>query len=194
MANTHKDQGVRAISSRGNLFPSDLGPTRASILSTAFDEIGVVEQPLGSNRGPRVDEYMPSWARGGAWCAGFVCWVLKHATGAVPTGTYRVGVHSLMQDAKDKRLWGPKAQYLPSPGDIFVMDMGRGTGHVGFLIGYSQNRIETIEGNSNDRVRSLVRDLSDPRIVGFINTVPDEPYGACWWTGYGSFVEHDGTR
>ena len=38
----------------------------------------------------------------------------------------------------------------PQPGDIFIMDFGAGKGHTGFVSAVKGNRIETVEGNSND--------------------------------------------
>ena len=53
-----------------------------SIVQTALAEVGTKE--LGkSNRGPRIDEYQrATWLKPGdwgAWCASFVCWVIREA-------------------------------------------------------------------------------------------------------------------
>ena len=40
---------------------------------------------------------------------------------------------------------------VPQPGDIFIMDYGKGLGHTGFVEKVLQNgKIQTIEGNTND--------------------------------------------
>lgn len=179
--------------------PDGLGPKRTRIVEVALEELdrGVREEPPGSNRGPLVDRYLPSWTLtnpGPAWCAFFACWVLRQALGKIPTGSVRGGVHALKKDAENRGLYREKGAYDPAPGDVFVMDMGRGTGHVGFVIGYSGELIETIEGNSGDRVRAGVRKLSDPKLIGYIATVPKERFGACWMPGIGEGVESYSTR
>lgn len=179
--------------------PDGLGPKRTRIVEVALEELdrGVREEPPGSNRGPLVDRYLPSWTLtnpGPAWCAFFACWVLRQALGKIPTGSVRGGVHALKKDAENRGLYRDKGAYDPAPGDVFVMDMGRGTGHVGFVIGYSGELIETIEGNSGDRVRAGVRKLSDPKLIGFICTVPKERFDACWMPGIGEGVESYSTR
>lgn len=173
-----------------------LGPQRTRILETALGELdrGAREVPAGSNKGVRIAEYMPAWAYGGSWCAGFACWVLREALGSVPTGVYRVGVHALKDDAEKRGLWRPKGDELPEPGDLFIMDMGRGTGHVGFVIGYGGGAIETLEGNSGDRVRAGIRKLDDPKLIGFVCTVPEERYAMCWMPGIGADSSTDSTR
>ena len=54
-------------------------PLLSEALAQAAGEIGVMEQPLGSNRGPRVDQYLSSVGLDPtsghyAWCAAFVYW------------------------------------------------------------------------------------------------------------------------
>jgi hypothetical protein len=41
-------------------------------------------------------------------------------------------------------------KFLPLPGDIFIMDFGKGKGHTGFVESVNGDIIHTIEGNSND--------------------------------------------
>lgn len=176
-----------------------LGPQRTRIIEIALEELdkGVVEQPLGSNRGPLVDRYLPNWARtrpGPAWCAFFASWVLEKALGNVPTGRVRGSVHALKKDAKERKLWRPSADYEPAPGDLFLQDLGRGLGHTGFIIGSSSVDIETIEGNSGHRVRAGLRSFDDPRLIGFICTVPAEQYDMCWRPGSGTDATEDATR
>lgn len=176
-----------------------LGPQRTRILETALGELdrGVREVPPGSNRGPEVDKYIPSWLLtrpGPSWCALFVCWVLRQSLGKIPTGGVRAGVHALRKDAQERGLWRAVDEYDPAPGDLFVQDMGRGTGHVGFVIGYGGGVIETLEGNSGDRVRAGLRKLDDPKLIGYICTVPKERYTMCWMPGIGDDVSGLGTR
>lgn len=160
--------------------PVGLGPMRQRILEVALGELdrGVRERPAGSNRGPRVDVYLPTWARtkpGPAWCSWFACWVLTQALGHVPTGRARGGVATLRRDARLVGLWTPKGDGSIVPGDLVCLDYGRGKGHVGVVIGVDGKELATIEGNVRHAVRFGRRRLSDPLIVGTICTVPAEP-------------------
>ena len=121
-------------------------------------------------------------------------WVMRQALGKIPTGGVRGGVHALKKDAEQRGLYRPVEDYEPAPGDVFIMDMGRGTGHTGFVIGCSGELIETIEGNSGDRVRAGLRRLDDPKLIGFICAVPKERYPLCWMPGIGTDASGDGTR
>lgn len=193
------DQRVPELAARDPRIPLDLGAKRTAILRVAFGELdrGVKEEPPGSNRGPRVDLYIPSWARtrpGPPWCAWFATWVLEQALGDQNALGRTGGTSTLTARAQAADLWRPKAGYLPSPGDLFMMRMSSSSGHVGFVAGGYAGRIETVEGNSGDRVRHGVRSLDDARIIGFVCTVPEEPYLGCWWTGQGEDVSGAGTR
>lgn len=193
------DQRVPELAARDPRIPLGLGAKRSAILRVAFGELdlGVREEPPGSNRGPRIDVYLPAWARerpGPPWCAWFATWVLEQALGDQNVLGRTGGTSTLTARAQAADLWRPKASYLPSPGDLFMMKTGRGKGHVGFVSGYRAGRIETVEGNSGDRVRHGARELADERITGFICSVPDEAFESCWWTGFGEDVEGAGTR
>jgi hypothetical protein len=162
--------------------PDGLGPQRRRILEVALAELDldVREEPPGSNRGPRVDIYLPRWSRthpGPPWCAWFATWVLERALGKVPTGRRRGGVARLASDARQVGLYYPAGHGPFVPGDLFVMDHGRGAGHVGIVLRVDETgqAISTVEGNSGHRVRLGRRRLDDPEIVGTICTVPAEP-------------------
>src|SRR5690606_1447184 len=103
-------------------------------------------------------------------------------------------VMALKADAVEAGLWRARGEYEPAPGDLFVMDLPGPGGHVGIVLGWQATHFETIEGNSGDRVRHGVRSLDDTRIIGFVCTVPEEPFEACWSTGLGEDVSGSGTR
>jgi hypothetical protein len=55
---------------------------REKALRIALKEVGVKEQPPGSNRGPRVDQYQDADGlpgRGYPWCMAFVQWAYRQA-------------------------------------------------------------------------------------------------------------------
>jgi hypothetical protein len=136
---------------------------QARALQTAASQIGVMEQPPGSNRGPQVDIYLRSVGidpAGGsyAWCAAFVYWCFRDAAQALglPNPAIRsagvldcwnragaVGVH---------RISFAEANSTPAlvkPGMVFVMSMGSGNGHTGFVEEVDGVVLTTIEGNTN---------------------------------------------
>jgi hypothetical protein len=135
----------------------------AAALDTARSQIGVMEKPPGSNRGPQVDEYVKrvglNPAGAFAWCAAFVyfCFdeaavLLARANPVVKTG----GVldHWAKAGARGiKRVMAVRAVQNPAlvqPGQIFVIDTGRGTGHTGLVLEVLGGKLVTIEGNTND--------------------------------------------
>lgn len=118
-------------------------------VTTAISQLGVREIPKGSNAGPEVEIYLKSigLGKGYAWCMAFVYWVVSQAAlkTAIKNPLLKTG--------------GVLAQYraclslvvkTPQPGDVFIMDFGRGTGHTGFVEKVVGTKIYTIEGNTND--------------------------------------------
>ena len=59
-----------------------VAPLMQHVMAIAGGEVGVMEQPPGSNRGPQVDQYLTTVGlnpAGGsfAWCAAFVYWCFQ---------------------------------------------------------------------------------------------------------------------
>lgn len=133
-------------------------------VATAEEAEHIREQPPGSNRGPRVDEYLRAAgldpSKGSyAWCASFVVWCFEKAaramglTSPVPrTG----GVHDMWRKAGRagfRRIPYDIAVGDPSqvrPGHVFFIDTGGGHGHVGFVANRDGGNFLTIEGNTNE--------------------------------------------
>jgi hypothetical protein len=136
----------------------------AQTLVAAGREIGVREEPPGSNRGPRVDQYLRSVGlnpgQGSfAWCAAFVyfcftqaCIGLSMQNPVIRTAGVvehwdlagRRGVH---------RLSAEECQAEPSlvqPGMIFIITTGGGHGHTGLVEEVRGVALTTIEGNTNE--------------------------------------------
>ena len=118
----------------------------------ALAENGVRENPLGSNRGPRVDLYnLSSGAGVGAlWCMSFVYWCFEQAaqqTGDENPMLKTAYCPSLLKWAKEKDRLVEK----PQRGDIFLVkglrDGKASVIHTGIVTGGS---IETVEGNTNN--------------------------------------------
>jgi hypothetical protein len=135
----------------------------AKVLEVAAAEVGTMEDPLGSNRGPKVDQYLRAAGLDPAtgsfpWCAAFVYWCFQQATtqlGAVNPAIKTASVHTLWAEAGNKgidRITPAEAAQQPSlvePGVIFVITTSANTGHVGFVKQVDGVVLTTIEGNSN---------------------------------------------
>jgi hypothetical protein len=181
--------------------PAGLGWARRSILEVALAELDKGVRETRANDGPEIRKYRPTWAAPGPWCAWFAGWVARQATGDYLPGGRLGKCDRLMSAAKLVGLWVPKDDgALPVPGDAFVMDTdgAAGTnGHIGFVLRVSVDgrTINTVEGNTGNRVRLGVRSLADVRILGWICTVPAEPsLGVERGTIRGEDVAKDGTR
>jgi hypothetical protein len=136
----------------------------AKMLEIAAGEIGVLEEPRGSNRGPRVDEYLRVAGLNPAdgsfpWCAAFVFWCSEQAVGAMGRENPVIrtpGVLTHWQKAGQagiRRIVSADATADPAsvrPGMIFIMDFGGGAGHTGLVESVDGGRLVTIEGNTND--------------------------------------------
>ena len=143
----------------GDPDPQEIAPSPLlrEVLKIARQEVGVKEVPKGSNRGPRVEEYLRSvnLGPGYAWCASFVFWCFRQA--AINLNCFNPltktascmnhwantkGEKILLQDAI-------KNPQLITPGSIFIIRLKNGRGHTGIVTGSGNGLIQTIEGNSN---------------------------------------------
>lgn len=121
-------------------------------VSYAISQVGVKEEPPGSNRGPEVDEYIRSGnldpAKGSyPWCACFVVHCVKRAGELLrikPQLRASARVVTLLQR-------NPEAQLdRAEPLSIFIHLETNGDGHTGFVISVNEDgTIETVEGNTD---------------------------------------------
>lgn len=134
----------------------------ASAVHMAVREIGVMEDPRGSNRGPRVDQYVTATGLSPsgrfAWCACFVFFCYKEAAAALGRSNPVVrtaGVLDHWNRAGAKgvpRITNAQASSNPGlvrPGHIFIMNFGSGLGHTGIVERVTGGKLVTIEGNTN---------------------------------------------
>lgn len=122
-----------------------------SFIQTARKELGVSEDPKGSNRGARVDEYNLTCGKdfiGAPWCASFTRWCFYQ------TGKKDVpGAYSPDWYKKDRVIQANSVQ----PGDqalIYFNSLGRFAHTIACItevsrVGGHVREITTIEGNSN---------------------------------------------
>jgi hypothetical protein len=115
-------------------------------LAVAKTQLGQQEKPLGSNWGVPVKNYLASVGIGfpASWCMAFVYWCFKQVQ----------PVNDLIKTGGVLRAWNEADKKYrvtdPQPGDIFIMDFGKGLGHTGIVEKTDATFIYTIEGNSND--------------------------------------------
>lgn len=127
----------------------------ARVLELATEEIGVREDPPGSNRGAQVDRYLRSVGLDPAtkpypWCAAFICWCILTALEGLPQP------RQFRTSAKCLRLVELNQALLlerPETGCIFIHLNPDGTGHCGFVVAVndSEGILSTIEGNTDAR-------------------------------------------
>lgn len=132
-----------------------------TVLQVAVSQIGVIEKPAFSNRGPQVDEYLRSVGLNPAadsypWCAAFVYWCFNTAAAQLGRSNplYKTaGVLDHWRHAKGTLLLKDDAVANPAkikPGFIFIIDHGGGNGHTGLVESVNGGFITTIEGNTNN--------------------------------------------
>jgi len=123
-------------------------------LQIAISQIGQKENPLGSNWGHPVQDYLASVGIHfpASWCMAFIYWCFDHAAG-------QQGLKNpLNKTGGVLAQWGSASEYAkighprsPQEGDIFIMDLGGGLGHTGIVEGIGEHgELHTIEGNTND--------------------------------------------
>ena len=138
----------------------------AAVLDVARSQLHVRENPLGSNRGTEVDEYVRltglSPTGEFAWCVCFIFFCYHQASKKLGRSNPMIktaGVLDLWNRAGQKpgvtRVMLAKAKNNPSlvkPGQIFVIDTGKpgGSGHAGLVEQVAGGKLVTIEGNTND--------------------------------------------
>ena len=143
----------------GAVAPTASATRGQQIAALASAELGVAEQPPGSNDAPRIAEYRTATAGAAAgqpWCAYFTSWVAARA--GVPVGPDGQGlgyVPTVKRWAEQSGRWIPAGTGSPQVGDLVVFDRG-GDGvldHIGVVTGASPDgSIQTVEGNSGNAV------------------------------------------
>jgi cell wall-associated NlpC family hydrolase len=131
--------------------------TGVQVLGAAESQLGVTEQPPGSNDGPQIATYRDAVADAGSgepWCASFVSWAAAQA--GEPLGSTGQGFDSVAQltdwAASSGRLLPASA--TPAPGDLILF----GTRHVGVVESVNPDgSLTTVEGNYNNAVSRVHR-------------------------------------
>ena len=158
---------MEARSSQSLISGSSSG--RTGIVNIAKGQVGVAEQPLGSNYVKYNNWYYGREVKGSAypWCAVFVSWLANESgvlNSKIPKfASCRAGVSWF----KSRGQWQGK-NYTPAPGDLIFYDwtLDGISNHVGIVEYVDGSGIHTIEGNSGDKVsRGVVK--SRRNVLGF---------------------------
>ncbi len=144
------------------------GGAGARVLAAVQAEVGVAEQPPGSNDAPRIAEYRAATAGApgpGPWCAYFTSWAARQA--GVPLGDAGQGFGSVDAVSAWAQSAGkaiPAGGAPPQPGDLIVWDE-----HIGVVesVG-ADGRITTVEGNSSDQVARRTYGADGGGAIGFV--------------------------
>lgn len=124
------------------------------IIEIAKSQLGVTENPRGSNSGKEVDSYLDriGLKRGNAWCMAFVYWVYDEACKRLNIKNPLVNTGLVMSQwnlVKNSIKADNRQKHMIVPGCLFVMDYHNGKGHTGIVVSVQDNFITTIEGNTD---------------------------------------------
>ena len=127
------------------------------VVNVAVSQVGMMESPPGSNKGPQVNKYLQSvgCVPGLFWCAAFVYWSFEQSAKKLKKTNPLIrtaGCIDHWNKTKGKKIPVRNAVNNPSilkPGQIFILDHGSGMGHTGIIEKVEGGFIKTIEGNSN---------------------------------------------
>jgi hypothetical protein len=166
--------------------PSTLdGRVQRAIVRAAMDVAAVVEEPLGSNRGPMIDAYLRNahvpdaviLAGKGYWCAAAVGQWWEDA--GLPTPSGRASCDRWMTWAKETRRWST----TPVLGAAVLYGVPGDARHIGLVVRLAP-LVLSIEGNTTiesgfDRNGNAVAlKIVDPRtdpILGYCLPLPAPP-------------------
>lgn len=152
-----------AMFSASSVPSSSQAPTSLTkeVIAFATTQIGVLENPIGSNKGPEVNKYLAAvgLSPGNFWCVAFTYFCYQQAASNISIQNPHVKTAGVLSHwNKTKNLPGASRittnaavanPGLITPGSLFIIDNGGGFGHTGIVTGVISGLLETIEGNTN---------------------------------------------
>lgn len=168
-----------------------------TVIEVARGELGVTENPPGSNRVKYWDEYGAGW-QGQPWCVAFLWWCFQHAG----DGMAFFGGGKTASCGTLLRWYSAQGQTVAKkdiqPGDIVILNFSgtSETQHCGLVVDtLKMGYIQTIEGNTSQsgsqsnggQVCLKTRNLS--QVVGVCRpiykeevkpVIPDDDYSTHW--------------
>lgn len=153
------------------LIPAGLTGSRLKFLTTlvADHRSGeFVEQPDGSNSGPRIKAF----SKGVAWCCYYQSDAWRRTFGEYPLGADQGHCKTFWHRAKKAGLAILKNELPPLPGDLgVILYPGSDSGHI-FTIGCvvaGSAAFNTFGGNEGNRLKHGRRERSEKTIIGWID-------------------------
>src|SRR5664279_1335121 len=115
--------------------------TPAQLISLAESQIGIHEDPAGSNH-----QKFGVWAGldRNPWCAMFVSWVFDHAGHTLPAINFPRGYWAVASGAAWAQSHGMWSTGRAVPGDIVIFTFS----HTGIVLSDDGSTVRTIEGNA----------------------------------------------
>ena len=133
-----------------------------------------------------TDGVQRGWTRYGAWagfpygdwCAMFVSFCLQYAGIPEEQMPRNMGTQTWIEALTEKGLYTDDRNYIPKTGDLvfYEFDGAYGADHMGIVTAVDGDRLEVIEGNSDNAVQLLDRHLTDAEILGY-GILPENPDG-----------------
>lgn len=149
--------------------------TKSKLLSIVRNQIGVGENPMGSNNVKYNTWYYGKSVKGSAypWCMAFVCWCMNEAgmMGQI-TKTASCGQQASYAQKTGRWHWSTKGIQA---GDIVIYSLSSAHDHTGFVTAVYSSTIDAIEGNTGDKVKATNRNKS--KIYGYIRLTFDAETG-----------------
>ena len=122
----------------------------SKVIEIARAELGVTENPAGSNRVKYWTDFDPAF-QGQPWCAAFLWWCFREAgeSAAFFGGAKTASCGVLLRWYKEQGLTVPVEQV--QPGDIVILNFHgtKDTEHCGLVVDVDSRYITTIEGNTS---------------------------------------------
>lgn len=116
-------------------------------MEIAITQKGVTEK-TNHNDGVDVGKYLKSVGlpEGYSWCMAFVYWCVQQAAVQLKVANPLKCTGGVLAQWNARPLLRVKD---PLPGDIMILDYGKGLGHTGLVIAVDGLFVDTIEGNTN---------------------------------------------
>lgn len=156
--------------------------TKNTLLSIVRSQLGVKENPAGSNKVKYNTWYYGKVVSGSAypWCMTFVDWCMNEA-GMMGQITKTASCGAQANYAQKTGRWHWSSKGIQS-GDIVIYSFSSAHDHTGFVVGVDSTTITAIEGNtsltSDDNGGNVMqRTRSKSKIYGFIRLTFEEEKG-----------------
>lgn len=143
-------------------------------LVIAAGEIGVREDPDGSNDGPQIRQYTDPGFIGDPWCALFASWAFEKGMGACPFG--RLAATWAIYEWAQQHGFVLGDAAIVQPGDVLLILRGdrndpKRRGHTMICCtNLGGGKLATIAGNESNAVRGGIRDRS--ALSAIVRVVP----------------------